>query len=140
MHPFPNGKRRQRDAGLGVVGDRLDPRQRAIAARRISRHRHDARVKTAKERGDKIQTRRIEQQGPLADQVHGFEARGHGPGLAIERLVSQLNFFRFAVGQIDERPVVCLMRRAVSEQIDEVRWTEERSRQVIEMHGYPNSG
>jgi hypothetical protein len=73
----------QDGGGLRVVRDHLQARERAIEprrVRRIGRHRYDAGVEAAEERGEKLEPLRIEQQRSLAreaglPQRHGDDAR-----------------------------------------------------------------
>ncbi len=69
---FQNGFRSARDIGMrqrrgrsSILGDRLDHRIIAIASRRIGRYGHDPGIQAAEESGDKIEPRRVEQQGTL---------------------------------------------------------------------------
>ncbi len=81
---------------------------------------------------------RIEQQGPLAGQVHRLQLGGDRTGLAVEALVSQVNLFGLAIDQVGEGAIVGLVGGAMAQQVEEVGRPKKASRQMIEVHGYPN--
>jgi hypothetical protein len=45
-----------------------------------------------------------------------------------------MNFLGFAVDQVAKRPVAALVGRAVAKQVNEVRGTEKRPWQMVNMH------
>ena len=54
-------------------------------------------------------------------------------------VVGQADFLRFAIDQIGESAILALVGSTMPQQIHQIRGTEKRTRQIIEMHGYPNS-
>ncbi len=125
LHALEHLGRGQRDLGLSVVDDRLNPRQRSISPGRIGRHGHHTRVQAAKERHDKVQPRRIEQQRPLPFQAHRAQPGSHGAGALVQLLIAEIHFVGLAVRQVGEGTVVPLVQRAVAKQVHEIRGTKE---------------
>ncbi len=80
----------------------------------------------------------IQQQRPLASQIQLLQPRGDGPSLAVQLVIGEMDLLGLAVDQVDERPVVRLMRGTMLNQVDQIRRTEKRSGQMIQMHGYPD--
>ena len=133
-NPIHDRVGRQGHFRAGVFGDRLQATVELVAPRRIHRHGHDLGVQTAEERGDKLQARRIAQQGPAAGQILRFQPRPDRPGLPIEFPVRHLDFLVLAVHQPDKRHLVGLMSHAVAQQLHEVRWPEKRARKTFHQH------
>jgi hypothetical protein len=50
-----------------------------------------------------------------------------------------VEFFGFAIDQVGKGAIMGLVGSPMPQQINQIRGTKERSRQIIEMHGYPNS-
>ncbi len=104
----------QRDFRLGVVGDRFDSLHRAVAPRRIGGHSHHACVQAAEERGDKIESGRIQEQCTLAAKAHGLETCGDGASLPIELAIGDVDFLLLAVDEVNKRAVVPKVGRPMS--------------------------
>jgi hypothetical protein len=79
-----DGVRGQGDARLGVDGDRLEPLERAIKARRIGRDGHDAGVEAAEKGGDIVEAWGEQQQRPLAGDAVGLQPGGDAARPAIQ--------------------------------------------------------
>ncbi len=139
LHALEHLGRSQGHLGFGVFDDGLNPGKRTVSPRRIRRHRHHPGVQAPEKRDDEVQPCRIQQQGPLAFQPHGGQPGGNRASPLVELLIAQRQLFGFAVDQIGERSILPLMLRPVAQQIDKVRRSKKRPRQVIEMHGGPDS-
>ena len=83
-HPIEYLLGRQRHPRLGVVGDRLDAVQRAVPPGGIDRDGHHAGVEATEKCGDELQTRRIQQQRPLARQIVRLQPGPDGSGLPVQ--------------------------------------------------------
>ena len=134
LDPRQDDVGREGHFGLGVVGDGLDPRHRAVAAGRIDRHRDHARVQAPQEPGDEFQAGRIQQQGPFARQPPRHQPGPDRPGLAVELLVGQIDLFEFAVHEVGESDVLGLSTGPMPDHLHQGGWAEKCSWQIIEMH------
>ena len=68
-NPIQDQVGRQGHPGVRIVGNGLDAIQRAISPGGIHRHRDHSGIDAAEKGRNELQTRRIQQQGPLAHQI-----------------------------------------------------------------------
>jgi len=134
LHTLQNVEGGQRDLCLRVVGDRIDPSHVAIAARRISWHRSDSCIQTAKKRRHKIQARGVEQQGPLAFEVHRLKRGRDRARFSVDIGIGPLDGLFFAIEKKTKAQIVALMQRPMLQKFDQVGGAKEGAGKVVEMH------
>ena len=122
---------REHDPGLGVAGDRFQPRQRSLEPRWVGRvrgHGDDAGVVAAEQRRDVLEARRVDEQRAVASHVG--ERGGDRPRPRIELRVRHA-----PLAFEHERGRVRLLTRASSEDVGEARAHEARDHRTVERRG-----
>ncbi len=117
----------QRHLGPGVVSHRLDALQRTIPAGRVDRYGHHAGIQAPKERADEIQPGRVQQQGPLSAQTERLEPGPDRPGASVEFPIGEMDLLVLAIEQVGESHVIRLTPGAMTDEFDQVGWTEKSS-------------
>ncbi len=124
----------ERDFRFGVVGDGLDALHRAVAAGRIDRHGHHARIQAAEKPDDELQPGRIEQQAPVRPTAPcDISQAADRAGLAVEFRVGQIDLVQFAVPEIGEGDVAGLRSRPMTDHFHQGQGAKKSSWQVFQM-------
>ena len=124
---------REGDGGIGVAGDRLDPLNRPILARRVRRNRDRTAVQTAEKSSDEVETRGKEEQHALPGHPRSLEPGTERPSLPVELGVGDVELVLLAVDEERERPVMGAVGRPLPQQVDD-RFGERRFGVGIGIH------
>ena len=130
VQAVPGCGRREHRGRCRVVGNAAQPLQgslRTAALRHLHGHGDDARVKTAEERRDELESRGVQQERALTSRNPRLQVRRDRPALTVELTPTHAGHFLLTVVQEGVRAVVRLDLRAIAQHLNQ-RVAEKRAR------------